>query len=97
LDRQQTSVIVEHEVIEQIEGEQQGRLLSWVCSLIRTLGHDDTLSVLSAMWRAGKVLFADDSGNPIPSWRCHEVLRAGDESATFRVMATDVGSRSVHE
>lgn len=96
LDRQQTSVIVENEVIEQIEDEPHGRSLAWVCSLIRTLGRDDPLIVLSGMWRGGKVLFADDSGNPVPSWRCHDVLRTGDEAAAFRVLATDVGSRSVH-
>ena len=89
-------MIVEHEVIEQIELEENGRPLPWVCDLIRRLGRSDPLVVLLGMWREGYLTLADDVGCEMPQWRCAEAFRARDESLAVRVVATELGSRWVH-
>jgi hypothetical protein len=85
-------VIVEHEVIEQIEEEAQGRRLDWVCALIRGLCDKDPLPVLQGMWRAGLVALVDDEGPPLRDWRCTELIRTCSESAAVHVVATGLGS-----
>ena len=89
-------VSVEVEVIEQIEEEDQGRSLAWVCDLIRGLSRDEPMAVLRGMWQGGYVGLLADSGEALPRWRCAELFRTGDANAPVRVVATDHGSRWVH-
>ncbi len=89
-------MIAEHEIIEQIEEEPQGRPLTWLCDLIRRLGGDDPLVVLQGMWRAGYVTLVDEIGQVLPHWRCEEVFRDRRESGSVRVVATSHGSGWVH-
>jgi hypothetical protein len=87
------TVIVEHEVIEQIEDEPEGRPLAWLCDLIRRLGRSDPLVVLQGMWRAGHVTLVDDTGRALPQWTCTELFRDQRESGPVRVVATSHRSR----
>lgn len=89
-------MIVEHEVIEQIEEEEHGRSLSWVCGLVRQLGRSDPMTVLQGMWQQGYLTLADEAGHEMPRWKCAESFRIRDESLAVRVLATDLGSRWVH-
>ena len=89
-------MIVEHEIIEQIEEEENGRPLAWSRDLIRGLGRADPLMVLQEMWRAGYVTLVDDTGRVLPPWRCEEVFREQGEWGPVRVVATSHGSRWVH-
>ena len=90
-------MIVEHEIIEQIEDEPNGRALVWVCRLARQHGKDSPLRILEQMWRAGYVALHDDRGNPIASWQCEAIWRAGDESERVNVVATGSGRAWLHE
>ncbi len=88
--------VIEHEIIEQIEEEPQGRPLSWSCDYIRRLGRDDPLVVLQGMWRAGYVTLVDETGQVLPRWRCAELFREQRELGPVRVAVTSIGSRWVH-
>ena len=89
-------MIVEHEIIEQIEEEPNGRSLAWVCDLARRLGKDDPLRVLEAMVEAGLISLTDERGRPLEPWECSEIWRSHEESRAVHVIATSDGSRSTH-
>ena len=75
-------MIVEHEIIEQIEDERNGRSLAWVCGLARQHGKDAPLRTLERMWREGYVVLYDDRGNVIASWH---VKRFGARAMSLNV------------
>lgn len=89
-------MIIEHEIIEQIEEEPNGRPLAWVCALARQHGRTTPLLMLEQMWRAGSIALHDDEGQAIARWKCEEIWRLGQESGAANVVATDVGRRRVH-
>jgi hypothetical protein len=73
-------VIIEHEIIEQIEEEPNGRPLAWVCALARQLGRQMPLVMLEKMLRAGYLALHDDGGHQIAPWKCEEIWRSGQEA-----------------
>ena len=89
-------MIVEHEVIEQVELQEHGRPLVWVCHLVRKMGRDDPITMLQQMWRAGYLAVVDSSGKQLRTWHCERLWRERDETAEAHVVATDLGSRWVH-
>ena len=86
-------MIVEHEVIEQIEEEPNGRSIEWMCSFLRELGSTDPLVLLHNMWRAGYLAVDDESGLELKSWQCEPIWR-GSEEVQPRVVATPLGRLS---
>lgn len=89
-------MIVENEVIEQIEGEPNGRSLPWICDLVRSFGQEEPLVILHGMWRAGYLVFVDKEGKAIPKWKCAEFFRERIESSEARVVCTERGLEVVH-
>lgn len=89
-------MIVEHEIIEQIDEDREGRPLGWVCSVARQHGTAHPLRLLEKMWRAGYVALQEPDGTPIAARRCEEIWRLGHESEAWHVVATDLGRRWVH-
>lgn len=84
-------MIVEHELIEQIQDEEHGRSLQWVCDLLRDLGRSDPFLILDRMIGAEYLVLLDGDGRKLPPWRCAEVLRLRDPSASIRVACTPEG------
>src|SRR5262245_25411509 len=84
-------MIIEHEIIEQIEEEPNGRPLDWVCALARQHGKKTPLLMLEQIWRAGYVALRDAEGPAIPRWKCEEIFRLGQESERANVVATSLG------
>lgn len=90
-------MIVEHEVIEQVETEETGRSLSWVCDLIISLGRDKPFDVLRGMWRDGLLLFVNEHGVTLPDWKCEQLLREKDITSLANVVATAKGVDFVYD
>ena len=89
-------MIREHEVIEQIEEEPNGRPFNWVSELLTHLGAPDPLLVLQQMWRAGYLTLVDGSGQELKPWQCEQIWRGQIEAHTTQLLATPLGSKWVH-
>ncbi len=89
-------MIAEHELIEQIEEDDLGRPIGWVCDLLVALGKDKPFEVLRGMWRGKYIQLVDSDGSRLPAWRCEELLRLDDKTAAVNVVSTDLGSDWVH-
>ena len=89
-------MIVEHELIEQIESNEGGRPLAWVCDLISTSGPTDSFDLLAGMWKAGHIVFADSDGIRASDWAVAELIRLEDGNREINVVAKDSGCEWVH-
>ena len=89
-------MIREHEVIEQIEDESNGRPIEWVRELLANLGAGDPFLVLREMWRAGYLKVVDENGRELKPWQCEQIWRGQNEAHGTRLIATPLGSEWVH-
>lgn len=89
-------MIVEHEVIEQIEDEPNGRPFPWICDLVRSLGLGQPFVLLQGMWRAGYVALVDQEGQALADWKCSDFFRARVESPEVQLVATTRGLELVY-
>ncbi len=89
-------MIVEHELIEQIECDEQGWAMDRVIDLLHSLGKPKPGVVLGAMLRAGYITMLDADGQVLPGWRCDEVLRIGTPSPDIKIASTPAGGEWVY-
>ena len=81
------------EIIEQIEEEDLGRSLEWLCNFVASLGHDRpfTLQVLRGMWFDGYIEVVNHAGEEIPQQTCKQIFYSHVHFTDERVIATDRG------
>lgn len=89
-------MILEHEVIEQIEEQSNGRPIEWVHDHLTDLGARDPFLVLRGMWRAGYLKLVAEDGRELKPWECEQVWRGQREAHRARLIATPLGSEWVH-
>ena len=89
-------MILEHEVIEQIQHESNGRPIEWVRQLLTDLGAGEPTLVLREMWRAGYLKVVDDKGQEFKPWQCEEIWRGQSNADHARLIATPLGSEWAH-
>ena len=89
-------MILEHEIIEQIEEESNGRPIVWVREFLVGLGANDPVLTLRQMWRAGYVQVVDETGQELKPWQCEEIWRGQTDTHHARLIATPLGSKWVH-
>ena len=89
-------MILEHEVIEQIQDEVNGRPIEWVRQLLTDLGSGEPILVLREMWRAGYLKVVDDKGQELKPWQCEEIWRGQSNADHARLIATPLGAEWVH-
>lgn len=85
-------MIVEHEFIEQILDE------DW--PLARSVSYFDALgkdgwTVLTELWRDGRVAIVASDGAALPDWRVREIFRTKNANSEVSVRCTDKGSQIV--
>ena len=90
------TVILEHEVIEQIEDQTTGRPIEWVRQHLATLGAGEPFLILREMWRAGYLKVVDDQGQELKPWQCEEIWRGRSNADHARLIATSLGSEWIH-
>ncbi|HJU74237.1 MAG TPA: hypothetical protein VJ717_10865 [Gemmatimonadaceae bacterium] len=89
-------MILEHEVIEQIEDEANGRAIEWVRNLLSDLGAGEPFLIIREMWRAGYLTVVDETGREVPRWQCEEMWRGQREPHDAYLVATALGVKWVH-
>lgn len=88
-------MIPEHEIIEQLMDEPDGRPVEKLLGALAPRSSEEVTRILKGLWRAGKVALASPVGALLADWESAALFRAESLPVVIRVLATERGINSV--